>query len=265
MTDTGHITFKEDTHEYFNPQGVKYASVSSVLKMVKVPFDRDGRSRQMAQSMSKEEGITIDQAQKKILAEWDYKRDNSIEVGNNIHNALEKYLKTGNIDPEFDILGKRISHFLKIYHRYYPEKIFHSDQHKIAGTADLPVTRSKAKTSPIDIFDYKTNVEKGIEFDTAKFGKAGKFEKFYNRFFLPPVDHLEDCNYNLYSLQLSLYAVMAQMMTGRRIGRLGIIFINHKTLQMTMYPVSYLKLEALAIMDHFKNLKQMPVLEKSDF
>lgn len=258
MIADDYIRFKEDTHEYFNPVGIKYESVSSVLKMVKVPFDRDGVSRIMAKQKAETEGISIEIAQKKILAEWDYKRDNSIDVGNGIHNALEDYLKTGKIDSKYDILGKKISVFLKKYHQYYPEMQFYSKQHKIAGTADLPVVRSRVKTSPIDIFDYKTNVEKGIQFDTAKYKKNGKFDKFYNRFFLPPVDHLEDTNYNLYSLQLSLYAVMAQMMTGRRIGRLGIIFVDYKTLNMTMFPVAYLKFEALAIMDHFTKLKKIP-------
>lgn len=259
IPDTDYITFKEDTHQYFDPEKVEYASVSSVIKSIEKPFDRQGISRAMAKSKARKEGISIEKAQDIILSKWDEKGDFSRYTGTDIHDIIENFLLTSKSPDRYSKVCNSIAWFLRNNYRYYPETIVHSKEHCIAGMVDLPTERTKSKKSPIDIFDYKTNTEQGITTFTAKMDKEkNKVIKYYNDYFLPPLDHMEHTNYNKYTLQMSLYAVMMQMMTGRPIGRLGILFIGHLTQKVTFYPVPYMKMEALALMDHFRTLKPLP-------
>lgn len=242
-----HITFKEDTHQYFDPSGEEYTSVSRILRLVTPDFDKKAVSGFMAKKMAKEEGISIDQAQHRILNEWEEAKDYSIDHGNFIHNNLEAYLKSGTCDAKVISAGKRILSFLSSYYRYYPEAILYSGKHKAAGTADLPVQRQRKRDGVWDFYDFKTNVKKGIYFDSIK-RMDGKIEKHYNRFLKAPLDHLEDSNYNTYCLQLSIYAYMAETTFGAKVGRLGIIFIG-KDMSIKMYPVPYMRFEAIALLE----------------
>jgi len=258
IEDPSFITLKEDTHQYFDRDGKEYKSVSSLISLVKPKFDRDGISARMAEKEAKLKGISVKQAQEQIIAGWEKKRDNAADTGTDIHNELEMFMKVGQCKKSVYPAARSVSRFIRRHYKNYPEMVVHSKIHGVAGTVDLPVQRTRSKSSVIDIYDYKTNVERGIEFDTSKYNDKKEWEKFYNRFLIAPLDHLEASNYNMYSIQMSLYAVMIQMLTGRKIGSLGIIFIDYRTMVTTFYPVPYMKMEALALLDYSKDLKALP-------
>jgi len=81
---------------------------------------------------------------------------------------------------------------------------------------------------------------------------------------LPPFDHLEDCNYIHYSLQLSMYAFMSQLTWGCRIGKLAILYIDND-LKLNIYPIPYMRLEAKLLLEHNATLKQLPEMAKPMF
>jgi hypothetical protein len=253
------VTLEKDTHIYSDKEGEIYRSVSKVLDLVKEDFDRDGISLMMAKKMAKEDGMSIEAAQSNILSKWGKNLEFSQDTGNFIHDNLELYFKTGDCDSGVLPAARSIAMMLKGYHKFYPELVIYNKDYKVAGMADLPAVRTRSKNSVIDIFDYKSNTSKGIEFDTAKRDKWGRIEKFYNRFMLDPLSHLEATNYNFYALQMSLYALMIQMLTGRKIGRLALLFVEYKTMDVIMYPVPYLKLEAKLLLEHQSDIKQLPV------
>jgi hypothetical protein len=249
------ITFKEDTHQYFHSNGDEYQSVTRTLNKLKVPFDRKKISGIMAAQIAKEEGISQSVAQARLLAEWDQKGDSSRDRGNSIHKGIEYYLNTGNKIMELAGVIDFMRDLVKPHYRYYPETILYDTTTKIAGQTDLVIQRQKSQDSVYDFYDYKTNESKGIQFDSV--GRKEEPWKHYNRYFLSPLEHLEDCNYNLYSLQLSIYAYLAQITYGIKIGRLAIIFINNE-MKVTMYPVAYLKLEVMMLLIHMADLKVLP-------
>ena len=254
----GFIQFEEERHLYNDIESNPYESVSRVLKTLKQPFDKKGISRMMAQRVAAETGGDVLVEQNKLLSEWDDKRITASDHGNRIHGALESYLKTGNIGDRIimPVLGKllRITDPKRCY-RYFPEAIIYAQKYRIAGTSDLVIQRQRSKNSPFDFYDYKTNLSRGIVFHSMK-KKDGDI-RHYNRYLLPPLEHLEDSNYAIYSLQLSIYAFMAQLTWGIRVGRLGIIFIN-KQGQPKIYPVPYMKMEAQAVLEHFIKRKELP-------
>ena len=247
-----HITFKEDTHQYFNPEQKEYSSVSKVLDNVQETFDRKGISAMMAITKAKDDGISVEEAQEIILTEWDHNRDSAGDHGNFIHDNLEDYLNTGKCHEKIVPVGKRIINFLSPYYKYHAEAIIYSAKHEVSGTADLSVQRTRTKKGIWDFYDYKTNQKKGIYFDSIKRDGA-KIVKHYNRFYRKPLEHLEDSNYNRYCLQLALYAYMAEITFDVKPGRLGIIFIN-ENFKITMHAVPYMRMEAKALLDHHHDL-----------
>ena len=246
------VTFEPKYHRYHNTSGQEYRSVSKLLNSIEVPFDRQGISMAMAK------GSKAKQAE--ILAEWDRKRDSSIERGNWIHDNLEKFHKLGICDDALSPVVQQIKPLYKDYFRVYTEVLVSNSEYKVAGQTDLVVQRQRSKNSLYDFYDYKTNESKGIQFDSI--GRKKHPWSHYNKFFLHPLDHIENCNYNRYSLQLSLYACIAQRQYGIHIGRLALIFIDNE-LRVHIYPVPFLRFEAEVLLEHStKALKPLPQIQE---
>lgn len=241
------IVFEPRGHRYHDHAGQEYRSVSRILSAIEIPFDREGISMAMARKMAQEENIPVEIAQKKILDEWDKKLHSSHDRGNWIHDNLENFHKYGKCDEKLLPVVEKLKPLYENYFRVYTEVLLHDSEFKVAGQCDLIVQRQKSKDSIFDFYDYKTNEQKGIVFDSI--GRKRQPWSHYNRYFLPPLDHLEDCNYHRYSLQLSLYAAMAQRRYGIKIGRLALIFIDNN-LQVHTYPAAYLKFEAETLLLH---------------
>ena len=245
-----YITFEEKYHRYFNPDGIEFMSMSKILKGIQIPFDREGMSKRIAKSRN------ITQAE--VLKEWDKKRDDSIDHGNNIHNGMENYFRAEKVsDPKVEKLAKYFARELDGYKQIIPEKIFYDEEYLVAGQADLVLDRGKGKNWVVDIFDYKTNLEKGICFDSISRKKSEP--KDYKKFLLDPVSHLEECNYNIYSLQLSGYAYMMEKTYGIKPGKLFIVYIYEKNgiLDYRLLPVNYMKYEVQAIFETNKKLYKL--------
>lgn len=251
------IQFVEDTHQYFDPNGNEYKSVTRVIGSFHEKFDRDNISLAMAKNLAKENNTSIDFERNKLLQEWEDKRKSAEDRGNWIHSNLENYILTGKCDPKLDNVVFQLKELYNYAYRYFPELIIYSSEHRIAGMSDLVVQRQKTiKNYPIiDFFDYKTNESNGIQFNTIR-EKNNKLTH-YNRFMFSPVEHLEDCNYNHYALQLSIYAYMAEITWRIIVGRLAILFIDLE-LNLHIYPVPYMRYEAKAILDNYKSLKPLP-------
>ena len=254
------VIFKEDTHQYFSTiDGEEYKSVSKVLSLVKIPFDRDKASIGQARQLASEEGISFAEAQKKVWASWDKKRDDASDHGDTIHNALEDFFRYGKKTEWIDKVLVKLKPIMETAYLYYPEALLYNHMYKTAGQSDLVVQRQKGKNSIIDFYDYKTNLSRGIYFDSIS--RKNNELKHYSKYFLPPLEHFEECNYNLYALQLSIYAYMAELTYGIKVGRLAIIYISPKY-EVQILPVPYLKLEAKILLDHNSKVKSLPKRQK---
>lgn len=249
------IKFNPVSHQYFNNANEEYTSVSRLLKMIQVPFDREGISLRMAQSISAESGIPVEQVQKELLAEWDEKKDSSIDKGNYVHDGLEDYAKTGKIWDELEEPVKFMQEIFKQYYRFYPEATLFSHNYKVAGRTDLILQRQKNREPVLDFIDYKSNETKGICYDSIS--RKESAIKHYNRFFLAPFDYLESCNYVTYSLQLSIYAFLALGLGDFRVGKLGIVFIDNQ-FKPSYIPVPFMYQEAKMLCEMNLNRKQLP-------
>jgi hypothetical protein len=240
------VTLNEETHVYTDNHNRIYTSVSQLLSQFSKKFDREGISRMSA----KKHGVS----QEEILADWDKKRDDSLDHGNRIHNCLELYQKTATILPgNEDLLPtvKSICSEYSSYYRVFPEEIIFSEEHLIAGKTDNRFQLTSHKNSIIEFGDYKTNLSNGIQY-TNKYGQ----------YMLGPLSHLQDCNFNKYALQLSLYAYLYQKNTGCKIGSLHIMFIppdNHLAWRKIYIPYMLYEVEAIL---NWRKENAIPVEEK---
>ena len=78
-----------------------------------------------------------------------------------------------------------------------------------------------------------------------------------------PLNHLMDCNFNVYTLQLSLYSYMLQQLNSEfNIRSLKLVHIARDGKQ-TVYEVEYLKDDVERMLKHYaKQLKTKELLDK---
>lgn len=228
------VYFKEDTHQYFNTStGDEYYSGTRFLHLFEPKFDSDGISKRVALK----EGKT----QEQVLAEWAAINKESTEKGSRIHLAMENFIKFDERLDEYKILyetfKKCVGNDYKFAEAVHSEKLLWIDEFKIAGTADL-------------IIDYKNN-----EFSIGDFKTNKKFEycsSFGNRM-LAPVEHLSQCQHNLYALQLSLYAFMYSLLTGRKVRHLFLMHCNDINKGWNYISCNYLKYEVQFMLKYYKD------------
>lgn len=187
------ITFEEKSHKYWSfidGNELKYISGTTFIHKF-IPFFDEMRISAM---VAKKRGVS----QQEILNEWHQKRDESCYFGTKVHETAEDVL-TGrpfrNIpqNPKEQIVFDKAKTFAQKFKSELDilgvEQIVFDHRLKIAGTIDL-LAKSR-KDGSILIIDWKTNSD---------LKRENAFEKC-----LQPIDHLDNCNYWHYGLQLSLY------------------------------------------------------------
>lgn len=191
------IIYIDRGHRYFNrSNGRPLMSVTQLIKKYSTPFDK----KKWLAIKAEEYGID----EKTLEKHWDYLRVVGTTRGSFIHEYLENRLQRKRTLPEhpayieklptlkyFEYHGKvtkmleQADKFIKDYeNKYFPignEFVVGNDV--IAGQIDF--------LTQVNIVDFKT--DKKIEV----------FNPFQN--FKEPLDHLSQCEYNKYCLQISLY------------------------------------------------------------
>lgn len=197
------LIFKEEGHVYQSIDGdpIKWTSVTSFISLFKPKFDAKAQAQKSAKNKrSKWYGMKP----KDIIDAWDSEKNRAIDLGNFYHNQREAdllSLKTIEregveipiIKPVIDDKGVKYAPDQKISDGVYPEHFVYLKSSSLCGQADLV----EVVNGHVNITDYKTNKE--IKKEGYR-NWEGITSKMYN-----PVKHLDDCNFNHYSLQMSIY------------------------------------------------------------
>ena len=206
----------------------------------------------------------FDEKVKEILKSWDDTRDEACGHGSYVHELLETsfYDKTHFDLSNFGcpyVCGNysciKGNYHLDLDNGIYPEFLMSyitPEGLHIAGQADLIVKSG----NDIDILDWKTNKEikrRGFYNSSKKKNVCLKY----------PLNNIEDCNYNIYQLQLSLYAYMLQQLNPNfNIRSLKLVHIARDGKQ-TVYELKYLKEDVERMLKHYaKQLKTNELLER---
>ena len=238
-THVGPVYLEPKEHVYINKEtGEKYTSVTKIIKHIVPPFEAD----QIAEAIERQgEDIKnpkyLGMNKHQILAEWDRECDEANTYGTMVHEIVEDYLLANKIyKPKSDFEKVVIKAYNEMEidegETLYPERIMFSPEYKLAGMTDVLVD---LKYDLFDIGDWKTNKE---------FSTYSK----YRTFLLPPFEHLQDCHLTVYNLQLSTYALMYEMETGKKCRQLWAGHFDRNTNKFTKVPMVYLKNEALKLL-----------------
>lgn len=240
-------------HEYFGLDNLKYEPMSKMIKHIQEPFNAEEISKVMAVNQLRKGGIEtpteeeVRAIQDDILLSWSKKAEAAQDHGTALHKVKEN-LHNGKpideLDQKYHNILIKINRYLnynKVY-KSFSEFVVHSKRYRVAGTMDELHIRVKSSKSPIDIFDYKSNL-KGFRLDSAKRDdETQQLIKHYNRYFLYPFEWIEASDYTKACFQLSGYALMLQeMFPSVRIGRLTIINVLPDLSDFNIYPIPYMK------------------------
>lgn len=225
------VKFDEPTHTYRNTQtGEIYTSATQLISKFKKPFD----SKFHAERVAKREGVSVEM----VLESWEYEKNKSIVKGKNIHSLLENYVRFGETEKDYTWLYKAFEKqretLVGMSKKVYAEKLLWNHEYKLAGTCDLLYDHDENFT----VLDYKTN-------------KAITAFSKYNEYLLPPVDFLSYCEYNVYALQLSIYAYMYEQLSNKKIRNLHILYLNED--KFISFNVPYMKQETKLLLEAHKN------------
>jgi ATP-dependent exoDNAse (exonuclease V) beta subunit len=196
------IVFNAADHSYksIDAEDINWISVTSLVSNFKLPFDSEAVAKRVTKSKkSKWYGIPPE----KILQLWQAEADRAVTLGTYYHNQREADLcslssieREGIPIPVYSPIEEgtlKKAPEQKLTDGIYPEHMVYLKSAGICGQSDLV----EVVNGKVNIIDYKTNKE--IKTESFK-NWEGISEKL-----LAPLSHLDDCNYNHYSLQLSIY------------------------------------------------------------
>lgn len=287
----GKVAFQEGPHRYFNidDESIIYTSVTTLIGKYEPEFDSEFTSKYKALEKllpsdvwKKEKGglwkshkipkdflevynisdSELNKVQQEILDEWSKINKESCERGTKIHAQLENsFYKAGsNITlKKFGIGGKfeckKDYNELDMEYGIYPEYLIYYDNPKlglhIAGQIDLLIKSG----NDIYIADHKTNKKidlKGFYNSSARSTEKLKY----------PLGTLDNCNFNVYQLQLSTYAWMLQKINPNFV--IKDLILNHYDHdgKNTLYHCTYLKDDVEKMLKHFARQQKLELQKK---
>jgi hypothetical protein len=202
------VTFTAKDHKYesVNPEeNIQWLSVTSFVGLFKQEFDPITQSiKSSKNTRSKWYGMSPEE----IQAVWNGESLRSTDLGTWYHNQRESdFMGLDTIQREGLALPiikpmmdgeKKIAPAQNLTPGVYPEHFVYLKSAGLCGQSD----RVEVIGPYVDIIDYKTNKE-------IKTQSWRNFEGLSQKM-IGPVAHLDDCNFNHYALQLSLYMYIIQ-------------------------------------------------------
>ncbi len=221
------IRFIESTHQYIDDTDKDLISVSKFTERFKEKQDWNAIAIRSAAKKTKEGTPTTAQ---ELKAKWKKKGDISREVGTLLHYIMEKETLDQASPVFYDVpCNKMVGTYTNGYknsipinqlenNTVYPELMIYDLEHMICGQSDKVIIVD----NKIHIWDYKTDQE--ISF-------TGYSNQWMSpRKLLAPLQHLDECNGNIYSIKMSLYMYMLWRANKGKL-KVGDIAIEHITLK----------------------------------
>jgi hypothetical protein len=250
----GPVFLEPIEHKYHHREtGKIYKSVTTTLSSIEPHFDSEAVSLAITrQPDNAKQERYIGLSQQEILDFWQLLNDEANVYGTKVHDIVERYLLANkwyfpSEDEEGEFEQKVIEGYenLKIDEgiAVWPERILFSEEYELAGMSDLIIDIDEKF---FDVWDWKTNREFNF------------FDQFGYKTLFKPFDHLQSCQWSVYSLQLSVYAYLYEMeFPGRKCRQICIGYWDKEKKSFEKIQIMYLKHEAkkLIEMHHYNLMK----------
>lgn len=236
----GQISFRDDIHEYRNVNSKSvYISVTTFIGQFQKQFNAEYWShyktlesiittsygmqvwyaikrklKGFKASDKEDDGVDymksvikqfdIPQAYSKVehlKQQWNKKRDDACAKGTAFHNKKEEESYSNGYDSINSMTVptalKYSFDLSKLEDGFHAELLVYNDYFQIAGKIDKCIIKTEDSKRYVYIDDYKTN---------EKITKRNEFQSLKH-----PINHLDDCKWNVYRLQLSMYGVLLEL------------------------------------------------------
>ena len=197
------ISLDKGNHEYrlSSQPDIEFISVTTFVDQFFEGFDSEKIAAKLVKNVPKYFDHTVES----LIAEWDAARQH----GTDVHQEIEDWINDS-VDPKEPkaIAGKNWlnSYRMKTDMDILSEVIVYSKELRIAGTVDI-LAKDRV-TGEYELIDWKTSKR----IDTVSFkGKVGTS---------PVTRNVQDCNFNHYALQLSLYRYLLEEYYGITVNKL---------------------------------------------
>ena len=206
------IVFDDLDHSYFY-DGLRCTSVTTLLSKFKKPFETNIIASRYA---TKNGLIAAD-----VIQEWEKIRDASASRGTELHKYAELKFTNKRYDVDKNTGAQDLTWMIDNFYKDYINKLLLVRAEFIVGDKDLRICGMLDKLfynvvdSELQIWDYKTNKE------------IATHSKYKNKM-TNGLEHLAECEYNTYSLQLGVYKKIIEKNTDLKIGKSYICWVNDK-------------------------------------
>ena len=223
------LSFDEISHIY-TVDGNTLQSITNIVEKCFPKFDAQLHAKTTAAKM----GMT----EEEVIAMWEQKGKESRELGTAMHQKIESYYQ-GKQPYEDDAfrLFKVFADKVKL-EPYRTEWAVYDTDYNIAGTIDFVDYQNGEYT----IYDWKRSdkiIANGMPVKVSKYQEKGLY----------PLEHLENCAYYHYALQLSLYKFILEKNYDIKVSdlRLGIFHPSYDKPYVLKMP--YLESEVKTLME----------------
>ncbi len=216
------IGFNPQGHQYFSLDGSnqKWLGVTTLVGSFKQKFDSTTQAPKSARN-KKSKWYGMNPAD--ILATWESEGKRSIDLGHWYHSKIEDQILSNDTIDGLKVHrpiiqeGIKVAPSQKLEDGIYPEHLVYLQSAGLSGQVD----KVTVKDGYVHIEDHKTNKEIKRQGYTNWEGVTTKM--------LKPVQHLDECEFNSYALQLSLYMYM--ILRHNSLLQAGDIKVNHVRLK----------------------------------
>lgn len=241
-------------HKYHHRvTGKIYKSVTTTLSSIEPHFDAEGVALAITkQSDSTKQERYIGLSQQQILDYWQLLNDEANVYGTKVHDLIEKYLLAEKWyyppDNEEGLFEQKVIDGYNALNidegiAVWPERILFSEQYELAGTSDLIIDIDNVF---FDVGDYKTN-------RVFNYFNPYGFETLHK-----PFEHMQACQWSIYTLQLSVYAYMYELeYPKRKCRQIYVLYWDKEKETFQKIQIMYMKKEAkqLIEMHHYNIMK----------
>ena len=225
------ISLEEESHTYsLSNSNIEFKSVTEFIHTFFKPFDEQNIAKKLTQTHFKYKGMSVEE----LINSWNKRRDR----GTIVHKQIEDFINSNCEinDNEFNKLDLKATQGINfIKHKCLKETnilasevIIYSEELKLAGTIDL-IIFNKEKNH-VSIIDWKTNKK----ISKKSFNRSRKGIKF-------PLKSMDDCNFNHYNLQLSMYQYILESYYNVKVNGLFLVHLNEQEFNYKNYICNYKK------------------------
>jgi len=218
------ITYFDEPHKYYDDEGIPYISTTTLIHEYLPEFDGELHSENYA--------IKHNLTQNQVKYAWEFLNYYGTRKGSAAHDYAENLLINKVFNPYdvnqiigdygYDIISGGFKRSKKIIDKFYSdikgklipvrtELVVFDRDFGIAGMLDLLVFN--VKTGKLEIWDYKTNKNITTRND-------------FGRTLSGCLSHIDDCDLEIYSLQLSIYKKIIEKNTGLELGDSYLVWVN---------------------------------------